>query len=190
VSIRICLTFVSNFRKSPIGPESTPPANVRRRHLAVEVSSRDASGVPLHPSAASNDKGIEPVEQLAGDGTCDRAEYEQSFQKIFDAYRTHRVVMRCIVEQSTQDSVIGAQFQEMMAVFVAAIEQHIVQGQRVGVITDSRSPKNLAVWLTWMLEFGQMKLIGPADERTVRKYTAAVTDIVWKTLYADASSHG
>jgi AcrR family transcriptional regulator len=119
-----------------------------------------------------------------------RAEYEQSFQKIFDAYRTHRVVMRCIVEQSTQDSVIGAQFQEMMAVFVAAIEQHIVQGQRVGVITDSRSPKNLAVWLTWMLEFGQMKLIGPADERTVRKYTAAVTDIVWKTLYADASSHG
>lgn len=120
----------------------------------------------------------------------DKAEYEQSFRIIFEAYRTHRVVMRCIVEQSTQDAVIGAQFQEMMTAFVAAVEQHIQQGQEAGVIVESRSAKDLAVWLTWMLEFGQMKLIGPADERAVRKYTTAVTDIVWKTLYADAGDRG
>lgn len=119
-----------------------------------------------------------------------RAEYEQSFRIIFAAYRTHRTVMRCIVEQSTQDAVIGAQFQEMMAVFVAAIEHHIRQGQGTGAIASSHSAAHLAVWLTWMLEFGQMKLIGPADERTVQKYTTAVTDIVWKTLYSDTVTRG
>jgi TetR/AcrR family transcriptional regulator, ethionamide resistance regulator len=119
-----------------------------------------------------------------------QSEYEQSFRIIFEAYRTHRVVMRCIVEQSTQDAVIGAHFQQMMAVFIAAVEQHICKGQQAGVIAESRSASHLAVWLTWMLEFGQMKLIAPADERTVKKYTSAVTDIVWKTLYADVSDHG
>lgn len=112
-----------------------------------------------------------------------RAEYEESFRIIFGAYRSHRVVMRCIVEQSTQDDVIGAHFREMMAVFVAAVEHHVREGQRTGVIATSRSASDLAIWLTWMLEYGQMQLIGPADERTVEKYTAAVTDIVWRTLY-------
>jgi len=119
-----------------------------------------------------------------------RAEYEQSFRIIFEAYRTHRVVMRCIVEQSTQDAVIGAHFQQMMAAFVAAVEEHIRKGQQAGVIVESRSASHLAVWLTWMLEYGQMKLIAAADERAVKKYTGAVTDIVWKTLYADASGLG
>lgn len=119
-----------------------------------------------------------------------RAEYEQSFRIIFEAYRTHRVVMRCIVEQSTQDAVIGAHFREMMDVFVGAVEQHILKGQRAGVVVESRSASHLAVWLTWMLENGQMRLIAPADDRAVEKYTSAATDIVWKTLYADAGSNG
>ena len=114
-----------------------------------------------------------------------KSDYESSLKSIFDAYREHRVVMRCIVEQAAQDPVIGARFRQMMSGFVDGIEQHIRIGQQNGVVTSRRPAHDLALWLTYMLEHGQMRLIGPADDPTVDEYTAAVTDIVWKTLYTE-----
>lgn len=114
-----------------------------------------------------------------------KSDYEASFGKIFSAYRAHRVVMRCIVEQAPQDPLIGNHFRLMMDTFVHAIEQHVARGQRAGVITNTHPADQLAIWLTWMFEYGQMQLIGPADDPGVRSYTSAVTDIVWKTLYSE-----
>lgn len=119
-----------------------------------------------------------------------KSDYESSFGVIFSAYRAHRVVMRCIVEQAPQDPRIGNHFRDMMEAFVHAIQQHVIIGQRAGVITNTQPADQLAIWLTWMFEYGQMQLIGPADDRAVAEYTAAVTDIVWKTLYSETSTDG
>lgn len=119
-----------------------------------------------------------------------KSDYESSFGVIFRAYRAHRVVMRCIVEQAPQDPVISSHFRDMMENFVHAIQQHVERGQQAGVITNMQPAAQLAIWLTWMFEYGQMQLIGPADDRAVEHYTAAVTDIVWKTLYSELSPDG
>lgn len=114
-----------------------------------------------------------------------KSDYEAAFAVIFRAYRSHRVVMRCIVEQANQDPVIRQHFTSMMASFVAAIEEHVRLGQQSGVITSDHSPQDLALWLTWMFEYGQLQFIGPAAERELKKYTAAITDIVWRALYSE-----
>lgn len=119
-----------------------------------------------------------------------KSDYEESFGVIFSAYRAHRVVMRCIVEQAPQDPVIGNHFRDMMQVFVHAIQHHVERGQQAGVITNTQPAEQLAVWLTWMFEYGQMQLIGPADRPALQKYTTTVTDIVWKTLYSEMSPNG
>ncbi len=116
-----------------------------------------------------------------------RSDYRASFETIFDAYRAHRVVMRCIVEQATQVPAMSTHFGAMMRSFVHAVEQHIERGQKAGAITNTQPANELATWLTWMFEYGQMQLIGPADDRSVQRLTAAVTDIVWKTLYSGTS---
>lgn len=118
-----------------------------------------------------------------------KSDYEHSFEVIFSAYRAHRVVMRCIVEQAPQDPVIGDHFRDMMDAFVHAIRHHVESGQQAGVITNTQPAEQLAVWLTWMFEYGQMQLIGPADGSALREYTATITDIVWKTLYSEPSPH-
>lgn len=114
-----------------------------------------------------------------------KSEYEAAFAAIFEAYRSHRVVMRCIVEQANQDPVIRDHFTEMMAAFVAAIEEHVRSGQETRAITSDHSAHDLALWLTWMLEYGQLQFIGPATDRELRKYTAAVTAVVWRALYSE-----
>lgn len=114
-----------------------------------------------------------------------KSDYEAAFAAIFDAYRSHRIVMRCIVEQANQDPVIRDHFTRMMAAFVAAVEEHIRLGQETGAITSDRSAQDLALWLTWMLEYGQLQLVGPAADRDLKKYTSAVTDIVWRVLYSE-----
>jgi TetR/AcrR family transcriptional regulator, ethionamide resistance regulator len=117
-----------------------------------------------------------------------KGEYEAAFAGIFEAYRSHRVVMRCIAEQADQDSVIAGHFSAMMTSFIAAIEQHIAAGQRTKAITSVRPAHDLAVWLTWMLEDGQARFVGPASEDELREYTSAVTDVMWKALYSDRAS--
>lgn len=119
-----------------------------------------------------------------------KSDYRSSFRAIFDAYRTHRAVMSCIAEQAPQDPVIGKQFREMMEVYVDAVRRHIEDGQQAGVINNAQPASQLAVWLTWMFEYGQLQLIGPADSPTVEKYTSAITDIVWKTLYSEMPPDG
>ncbi|PQM45172.1 HTH-type transcriptional regulator EthR [Mycobacterium talmoniae] len=114
-----------------------------------------------------------------------KSDYEAAFAAIFDAYRSHRVVMRCIVEQANQDPVIRDHFTGMMAAFVAAIEEHIRLGQEANAITSDHSAHDLALWLTWMLEYGQLQLVGPAVDRDLKKYTSAVTDVVWRALYSE-----
>lgn len=120
----------------------------------------------------------------------DQSDYQAAFATIFNTYRSHRVVMRCISEQANHDPVIREHFARMMDAFVAAVEQHIRQGQGTGSITSERSAHELALWLTWMLEHGQMLFVGPATEPELQQYTSAATEIVWRALYSpQATDH-
>ena len=118
----------------------------------------------------------------------EQSDYRAAFATIFHTYRSHSVVMRCISEQANHDRVIREHFARMMDAFVAAVEQHIHQGQRTGSITSEHSAHDLALWLTWMLEHGQLLFVGPATESELKQYTSAATEIVWRALYSPPPS--
>ncbi|TDZ44060.1 TetR/AcrR family transcriptional regulator [Mycobacteroides franklinii] len=114
----------------------------------------------------------------------EQSDYGAAFATIFHTYRSHRVVMRSISEQANHDPVIRDHFARMMDAFVTAVEQHIRQGQNAGSIVGEHSAHDLAVWLTWMLEHGQLLFVGPATEFELEQYTSAATEIVWRALYS------
>ncbi len=113
-----------------------------------------------------------------------QSDYRAAFATIFHTYRAHKVVMRCISEQANHDPVIREHFAGMMDAFVTAVEQHIRQGQSTASITSEHSAHDLALWLTWMLEHGQLLFIAPATEPELEQYTSAATEIVWRALYS------
>ncbi|WP_237156518.1 hypothetical protein [Mycobacteroides franklinii] len=92
--------------------------------------------------------------------------------------------MRSISEQSNHDPVIRDHFARMMDAFLNAVEQHIRLGRNAGSIVGEHSAHDLAVWLTWMLEHGQLLFVGPATELELEQYTSAATEIVWRALYS------
>lgn len=116
------------------------------------------------------------------------SDYQAAFDSIFQAYRSHRIVMRCIVEEADQNTEIRELFDDMMANFVRAVEQHIQLGQAAQTVTSDRPATELAQWLTWMLEFGQLNFVGRAPEDELDGYVAAAANIVWMTLYSKQGS--
>jgi AcrR family transcriptional regulator len=146
---------------------------------------KDKSGLLFALSVALQDDflaGARAWLDLPPDAT--KADYREAFGVVFATYRTHRVLMRSIVESADYDLATRARFGEMMRVFVEVVAAHIRRGQAAGSIPSTRDATVLAKWITLMLERGQMQHIGPATDEELERLIVAVTDIVWKSLYS------
>lgn len=102
---------------------------------------------------------------------------------LFAAYRTHRAVFRAVVDTAAYDPGVRQQFETLVGGMITEMAGHIRTGQRDGYVKQGLDPERTAAWLTWMAERGLNQLVADASDEEAGRLLAALTDIVWNTLY-------
>jgi len=100
------------------------------------------------------------------------------------AYRAQAPLVGVLVEAAAYDERVRAEYLSLVRRSRRAIEEHIRDGQTRGFIRAEINPDTTATWLTGMLSRGSHELIRPATPAQFDKRLKALTDIVWRTLYA------
>ncbi|HYF27871.1 MAG TPA: TetR/AcrR family transcriptional regulator [Baekduia sp.] len=113
---------------------------------------------------------------------------EKALRGIIDVYQRHSTVWSSLVDAATYDPKVRDAFDAVVGNAAAGLTKHIRAGQKAGYIRAEVDPKRTALWLTWMTERGLYQLTPKASPSEIDKLCAAQTEIVWRTLYADAPS--
>jgi len=110
-----------------------------------------------------------------------REEYAEAFGAIFAAYRQRATAIRLVTDAAAYDDAVAERFGRMMDRFVDAIAHHVA----VATHASEELSRDLATWITWMLELGQAHLIADAapDEQAVHAETVAT--LTWKMLHQE-----
>jgi AcrR family transcriptional regulator len=123
--------------------------------------------------------------ELPPDAT--RADVEAALSGMILAYLEHKTLMAAVVETSAYDARVREQFGTLIQMSLREVGSHIADGQARGFVRRDLDAEPVAGWLTWMAERGLYQLVRFADDQaTVDKLTAALTAIVWNTLYDGA----
>jgi AcrR family transcriptional regulator len=117
----------------------------------------------------------------------DRADVEAAMTGIVAAYRGHVTLMAAVVEASSYDARVRERFGELIQLALGEVASHIAEGQTRGFVRRDVDAEPVAGWLTWMAERGLYQLVRLADDEAgVERLTAALSAIVWNTLYRGA----
>jgi len=120
--------------------------------------------------------------ELPTDATKD--DLRNALRPLFDTYRRHQTLLGAITEAASYDARVREQHLLLVAEAVAGLEDHIKTQQRAGAAAPELDPVRTAKWLTWMHERGLYQMVGQASAAEVRRLLDAMTDLVWRTLYA------
>ena len=101
-----------------------------------------------------------------------------------DTYRTHRAIFGAVSESAASDPRVREQQQNLIDRVAANLASHISECQSEGTIAPELDPERTAQWLIWMIERGLYQRVSPARDPEAEKLLDAVTDVVWRTLYA------
>jgi TetR/AcrR family transcriptional regulator, ethionamide resistance regulator len=110
-------------------------------------------------------------------------ELHGALRSVFDAYRSHRVVLASALELSSYDDRVRQQYDALVDLCAVGLAEHIKTGQAAGVVDAHLDPMRTASWLTWMAERGFYRLAG-APVSQVKVFMGDLTRIVANTLYA------
>ena len=116
------------------------------------------------------------------DGT--KADLRAALQPLFRTYRRHRTVLGAIVETASYDAQIREVHSALVARAADGLREQIGQAQRAGAAAPALDARRSAEWLVWMLERGLAQLVAEASTREVAKLLDAMTELVWRALYA------
>jgi TetR/AcrR family transcriptional regulator, ethionamide resistance regulator len=100
------------------------------------------------------------------------------------AYRAQAPLVGVLVEAAAYDERVRAEYMSLVRRSRRAIEEHIRDGQQRGFVRAEIDADTTATWLAWMLSRGSHELIKPAGPAQFEKRLTALTDILWRTLYA------
>lgn len=113
-----------------------------------------------------------------------KEELREALDRIAAAYTPHRKIMSAVVEAASYDRAVAAVWDQLMAQAQQMVVEHIKREQKSGDIRSSVDVKRMAAWLTWMLERGLQQLVATAQPEEQERLMQALTDIMWRTLYA------
>jgi AcrR family transcriptional regulator len=116
----------------------------------------------------------------------ERQELHAALEGIVRAYRERMTLMLAAQEAAQYDAVLRDEFDQAFEVHVKALANHIRAGRRSGDIVGGAAPRDLAEWLTCMLERVPMQIPRDASERQLKRHVAAAAHLVWAALYAPA----
>jgi len=119
-------------------------------------------------------------------GSLSKEDLSAAIGAIFDAYLPHKEIMAAVAEVGAHDPDIGGVLAGLVDRAVAGLAGHISAGQEEGWVARGLDPLRTAEWLCWMAERGMYQLARPAGRGTAARLQAALTDILWNTLYVGA----
>ncbi|MGE4425148.1 MAG: TetR/AcrR family transcriptional regulator [Solirubrobacteraceae bacterium] len=116
-----------------------------------------------------------------------KADVHEALERMIDAFRTHYAVFIASQELAAADPRVHARAQDFLARAGDTMTTHIRRGQAEGFIRPGIDAERVSLWLTLLVERGLYTLILPADADATDEYVSALVDIVWKSIYRDAS---
>lgn len=123
--------------------------------------------------------------RLGGDAT--RADVAAGMRQILDAFMEDEAVMRAIAEASVYEPAVRAVYEEGVDGFAGALERMIRRGVRAGRMRPV-APRPTATVLAWMTERAVSRVRPGATPAQLDAVAAALADVTWQTLFADAAS--
>ncbi len=105
-----------------------------------------------------------------------------ALRPLFVAYRSHRHVLRAIVE-ATHDAGVHAQYTALVDAAVKNLHEHISEHRAAGSVRQDVNPLRTAQWLTAMHERGLYLLVADATEHDLEELLETAAHLTWRTLY-------
>jgi len=120
--------------------------------------------------------------ELATDAT--KEDLREALRPLFDTYRRHQTLLGAITEAAGYDPRVREQHLVLVEQAVSGLCAQIELQQCAGTAPPELDARRTALWLTWMHERGLYQMVGQASVREVDRLLDAMTDLVWRTLYA------
>lgn len=112
-----------------------------------------------------------------------RDDLREALRPPLELYREHRAILGAVVEAAATDPGVREQHERLIEAVIASLADHIEAGQRRGSVAPELDPRRTAEWIGWMHERGMYQLIGGSDSAEAEQLLAALTGIIWRTLY-------
>jgi AcrR family transcriptional regulator len=123
---------------------------------------------------------------LALDADLTYEDLRNALSDIFVRYRPHATVMAAVHDAASYDSAIRDSVRSMMQLQIDAMATHIAHGQSDGWVDPDARPVETAAWIVWMAERGQHQLLTVDSQDDFQRRLDALTQLIWRVLYAYA----
>jgi AcrR family transcriptional regulator len=117
--------------------------------------------------------------------TAEHADQDQlraALAAIIDVYRRRGPAFTAVVETAAYDEAVADEVRTLMRRVIDAARSAIDRGKAAGVMRPVESAETAAV-LTWMVERAGYQLVRGGDPAADVRVVAAITDVIWSTLY-------
>jgi AcrR family transcriptional regulator len=124
--------------------------------------------------------------ELPADGT--RDDLRHALLPPIEAFRQHRAMFGAVLAAASYDPAVRDRRRWLIDDTAAALARHISAGQAAGDIAPGLDAERTAALLIRMIEAGLTDLVGPAAADEAERVIDAITDVLWRTLYAGLRS--
>ncbi|HEX6388891.1 MAG TPA: TetR/AcrR family transcriptional regulator [Solirubrobacteraceae bacterium] len=114
----------------------------------------------------------------------DRAQLREALRPALETQRRHHAILGAVADTAAYDSRVREQHLRLVSEVAAKLATHVRGAQRRGTACPDLDAARVARWLIWMHERGLHQLVTPAAPAEAEKLLDALTDVVWRTLYA------
>jgi AcrR family transcriptional regulator len=105
-------------------------------------------------------------------------------ERVFEIFVPHRELLAAAVQEAAHDSVTREVFSSGLADAMARYGATLAEAQREGRADPTLDPDRTTALLSWMTECGLYQLVARSGGEDTEQLLAALTGIVWNTLYA------
>jgi TetR/AcrR family transcriptional regulator, ethionamide resistance regulator len=106
---------------------------------------------------------------------------------IVRTYTRHATLLAAVSDEATRDSGLRTGLDDAIERGIAALRDHIEQGQRDGWIDPELLPAETAAWAIWMLQRVLDQVLAGASRAQTAKLTRTLAGMAWHTLYRSGS---
>ncbi|TAM72122.1 MAG: TetR/AcrR family transcriptional regulator [Mycobacterium sp.] len=113
----------------------------------------------------------------------DKADLREALRPAIEAFRQHYAMLKTVVEGSISDPRVREPYHRLIEDATSSLAQHIRDGQSRGTVAAGLDPERTARWLNLMNERALHYSLGGSSAEEAVADLAALTDIIWRTLY-------
>jgi AcrR family transcriptional regulator len=114
----------------------------------------------------------------------DKAALREALRPALETQRKHKAILGTVADTAAYDPRVREQHLHLVGEVASRLAAHVRGAQKRGTACPDLDAVRVARWLIWMHERGLHQLVTPAAPGEAGKLLDALTDIVWRTLYA------